>query len=112
LTSSIEGSPNVVKEALMCDLPVVATPVGDVVELFEGVAPSYIREASEGDLAGALIDCLRVPRRSNGRELSHRLDEDHVARSILRMYAGVAPGLRLQNDEGARPAEHAGVAPS
>ncbi len=30
LTSDFEGSPNAVKECLMCDVPVVATPVGDL----------------------------------------------------------------------------------
>ena len=95
LTSSIEGSPNVVKEALMCNLPVVATPAGDVDELLEGVAPSYLCPASETALSEALISCLQEPRRSNGREVSGRLDSRVVADSLLKLYTQLAPELDL-----------------
>jgi teichuronic acid biosynthesis glycosyltransferase TuaC len=91
LTSSIEGSPNVVKEALMCDLPVVSTPVGDVDELLQGVEPSWIREAEPEALAGALVDCLVDPRRSNGRHASAWLGSDAIAERVLALYAELAP---------------------
>jgi teichuronic acid biosynthesis glycosyltransferase TuaC len=93
LTSSIEGSPNVVKEALMCNLPVVATPAGDVAELLEDVVPSYVCDASEASLSGALVDCLREPRRSNGRERSRRLDARVVASALLALYRDLAQDL-------------------
>jgi hypothetical protein len=95
LTSSIEGSPNVVKEALMCNLPVIATPAGDVRELLEGVTPSYVCPASETALSEALISCLQEPRRSNGREVSGRLDSRVVADSLLKLYTQLSPELNL-----------------
>jgi glycosyltransferase involved in cell wall biosynthesis len=95
LTSVTEGSPNVVKEALMCNLPVVATPAGDVAELVEGVEPSYVCEPSETALSGALVECLREPRRSNGRDASDRLDARIVADSLLALYKELAPELDL-----------------
>jgi glycosyltransferase involved in cell wall biosynthesis len=98
LTSSIEGSPNVVKEALMCNLPVVATAVGDVDELLDGVEPSYICEASETVLARALIDCLSQPRRSNGRSVSPRLDASRVAVSLLTLYREIVPAIEFTDD--------------
>jgi glycosyltransferase involved in cell wall biosynthesis len=99
LTSSIEGSPNVVKEALMCNLPVVATPAGDVRQLLEGVEPSYVCHAAEPALADALVDCLHTPRRSNGRERSSRLDAQVVAGSLLGLYGQLAPTMQLADDD-------------
>jgi teichuronic acid biosynthesis glycosyltransferase TuaC len=94
-TSSSEGSPNVVKEALLCDLPVVATAAGDIEPLLRQVTPSYLCPSSETAIADALVECLREPRRSNGFELmSQRLDVDAVADSLLDVYAELAPGLR------------------
>jgi glycosyltransferase involved in cell wall biosynthesis len=95
LTSSIEGSPNVVKEALMCNLPVIATPSGDVGELLAGVIPAHICEPSPQALSEALVDCLQEPRRSNGREMSHCLDARVVADSLLAIYESLTSGLDL-----------------
>jgi teichuronic acid biosynthesis glycosyltransferase TuaC len=94
-TSSVEGSPNVVKEALMCNMPVIATPAGDVEELLVGVVPSCVSDPSEAALSRALVDCLREPRRSNGRDASARLDERVIADRLLRLYRELAPKLDL-----------------
>jgi teichuronic acid biosynthesis glycosyltransferase TuaC len=90
LTSSIEGSPNVVKEALMCDLPVVATPAGDVEELLAGIEPSYVRPPEATALGEAVAECLRRGTRSNGREAAGGLAADVVARRVLAVYADAA----------------------
>ncbi|MBD3627946.1 glycosyltransferase [Cyclobacterium sp.] len=59
LTSKTEGSPQVVKEALCCNLPVVAVPVGDVKELMEGVPNCRVASSREvGELADLLIKTL------------------------------------------------------
>jgi glycosyltransferase involved in cell wall biosynthesis len=97
LTSSVEGSPNVVKEALMCNLPIVATPAGDVRELLAGVSPSFVCDASEEHLADAIVQCVKPPRRSNGRERSRHLDADVIADRLLSLYKTVAPELRLDD---------------
>ena len=42
LTSDFEGSPNAVKECLMCNTPVVATPVGDLPFLADSVPGCHV----------------------------------------------------------------------
>jgi glycosyltransferase involved in cell wall biosynthesis len=93
VTSSAEGSPNVVKEALACDLPVVSTPVGDVRMLLSGVTPSLIADPDPAALATALIECLSDPVRSNGREQSRWLGEREIAERIVAIYRRLAPGV-------------------
>jgi teichuronic acid biosynthesis glycosyltransferase TuaC len=75
LTSMAEGSPVVVKEALMCNLPVIATDVADVRETLAGVSPSAVCTHDSIELGSAVADILRVPQRSNGR--SKQSDQDH-----------------------------------
>lgn len=86
LTSRHEGSPNVVKEALACNLPVVAVDVGDVAERLAGVSPSAICEADPPALAEALIEILRNRGRSNGREAVMELAEPLLAQRVIEVY--------------------------
>jgi glycosyltransferase involved in cell wall biosynthesis len=90
VTSAVEGSPNVVKEALMCKLPVVATRVGDIPERLEGVEPSWLCRPEPEAFAAALRACAAVKERSNGREAAAELDEHRIAERILRLYRDVA----------------------
>ena len=92
LTSAVEGSPNAVKEALMCGLPVVATPAGDVHEILANVTPSFVCPPDPDALAVAVRACVEGVR-SNGRDEAAWLGEDAIADRILAVYERLAPGV-------------------
>lgn len=94
LTSAREGSPMVVKEALACDVPVVAVRVGDVAELLEGVAGCRVAaERSAPAIAAAAAEVLAErPERDDSRRrllLERGLDADAIARRVLDVYEDV-----------------------
>jgi glycosyltransferase involved in cell wall biosynthesis len=87
LTSAHEGSPNVVKEAMACNLPVVSVDVGDVrTRLEETQAGLVVDEATPEALAAAIVTTLQRGRTDDGRRLVQELGLETVARRIRAIY--------------------------
>ena len=86
VTSDSEGSPNIVKEALSCNLPVVTVDVGDVRERLANVEPSRIVERDPHQIGRAVGEILMKRYRSNGRETIQEVTQERVATRILAVY--------------------------
>ena len=86
-TSMQEGSPNVVKEALACDLPVVSVPIGDTAERLRGVEGCEIVPDERPEaIAAALERVLRRGRRVAGRAAVAHLAEEAITTRLIGVY--------------------------
>lgn len=94
-TSMQEGSPNAVKEALACNLPVVSVPVGDVpLRLREVEGCVLCPDDRASTIAGALERVLRRGERSNGRKAVRDLDERILTQRLIDIYRSVLPATK------------------
>lgn len=84
--SRSEGSPNAVKEAMACALPIVATPVGDVAERLDGVERCYVRDPNPRLFADALGRALEHDRAPAARAAVEKLGIGAVAGQLRSIY--------------------------
>lgn len=91
MTSLWEGSPQVVKEAMCCNCPVVSTNVGNVAWLLDGVDNSFICKPDPQIIAQAITLIAERGMRSNGREriIALKLSQKEIASKILDYYVSV-----------------------
>ncbi len=90
MASKHEGSPNVVKEALACNLPVVSVPVGDVPERLRDVEGCEVTPDDRPEsLAAALERVLRRAGRVDGRSAVQSLDESVLTQRVIEIYRAV-----------------------
>jgi glycosyltransferase involved in cell wall biosynthesis len=91
LTSLWEGSPNVIKEAMACNRPIVCTDVGDVRLVFGDTPGCYLTTFDAEDTLTKLRLALSFAEKfkhTNGRTRIFELglDSETIARRILNLY--------------------------
>ena len=94
LTSFAEGSPNIVKEAMACNTPIVSTNVGDVEWLLDGLEGCYIAGFDPIDFSRKIKLALRYSDekgKTRGRErlLKLGLDSESIAKKITNIYISI-----------------------
>jgi len=81
-----EGSPNIIKQAMACNLPIVATDVGDVREVIGKTAGCSVCAPNAEEFALALRKLLCSPARTRGREHVRHLAGPLVAGRVIQVY--------------------------
>jgi glycosyltransferase involved in cell wall biosynthesis len=90
MTSDLEGSPNCVKEALACGVPVVSVPVGQVPELVDTPARGRVVPRDPTALADAVDAVVRAQPPTRSSLLPDALRAASVAERLLGIYARVS----------------------
>jgi glycosyltransferase involved in cell wall biosynthesis len=100
MTSLIEGSPNVVKEAMACNIPVIGVPVGDVHQLLDGVQGCQ-RCPRDADAIGAAIVRALATRQVSARDaiVNRGLELTSIARRITGVYENALASSERRHSE-------------
>jgi teichuronic acid biosynthesis glycosyltransferase TuaC len=99
LPSYAEGSPNIVKEAMACNIPVVATDVGDVAELIWGTQGCSLCAAEPAAFASGILRALQHSGPTTGRQDIAHLEASLVARRTIAVYQQILAKKGSQRSE-------------
>ena len=86
LPSLSEGSPNIVKETMACNVPVVATTVGDVADVIGATNGCAVCPFDADAMAIALAEAIEHTEPTTGRDDIQHLDRRIVAQQVIAVY--------------------------
>lgn len=93
MTSKYEGSPNVIKEAMACNKPIVSTMVGDVDTLLMDLQGCYISQNDKDSFAFALEEALNFKEETKGKQrlIELGIDSKSISNKIVGLYSKLVP---------------------
>ena len=101
LTSFQEGSPTVIKEAMACNCPIIATKVGDIEWLFGNEPGHYLASFDARDVAEKILKVKELNLsnfRTRGRSRITKLglDSENIAKRIIHVYSLIISETYMQ----------------
>jgi glycosyltransferase involved in cell wall biosynthesis len=96
MTSTDEGSAQVVKESMACGLPVVATDAGDNWDVIAGTPGCYRVGPDPAEIAARLEEAITPPRRTDGPAHVARFGLERVAREVVAVYEQARSAVRAE----------------
>ncbi len=90
MTSLSEGSPQIIKEAMACNCPIVSTDIGDVKHAIDGIKGCFITSYDLYDVSEKIKTASEVGK-SESREklLKLQLDLETISLKILELYKNI-----------------------
>lgn len=86
MTSKSEGSPQFIKEAMACNVPIVSTDVGDVSQLMSNTKGCYICDQDSSQISESIQKALNFNKRTKGRKNIENLDLEKITDQIIEVY--------------------------
>jgi glycosyltransferase involved in cell wall biosynthesis len=101
-TSTNEGWPNCVKEALSCGVPFVATDVSDLRDIAAQEPGCRVCPPDPAVIAENICDALQRPPPSDVRRYAEAMSQEAIGRSVVSMYETVCARFDADRRGGAR----------
>ena len=89
MTSISEGSPQIIKEAMACNCPIITTDVGDVRKIIGPTKDCFITSFDSNEIGDKIRIILASGLRSNGRLFMESYGLDKIAMKVKDVYESI-----------------------